>query len=325
LVFVWLGAFGSCARPAFAQVDKSSAVALFDQAEALMRQGKYLEACDKYEESNRLDPQLGVLLHLAECREKVGQYASAWATFRDAAELADRRADARSLAARERADALESKLSRLTIFVPETAVVEGMRVLRDGVAVRAPLWGVPVPVDPGEHVVDVTAPGKIGWRGTVTVSAASTTASINVPVLADAPIPVAPAQAGSKPVEPVDRAPGDPGATQRLLGWIGVGAGAAGVVTGVVFHVQSASKLNERDDLCPDDVCENEAQARRIEDLTDEANTSATVGTVALVAGGLLAAGGVTLVLTAPAEEQRAILTPHIAPGYAGLTLFRSW
>jgi serine/threonine-protein kinase len=149
------------AAPAIAQtLDKSAAVTLFDEAQQLMEAGRYAEACPKYAESNRLDAQLGVLLHLADCYEKTGKLASAWVCFRDAADLADRRADERSLTAKQRAQALESRLSRLTVTVPQAADVTGLEVRRDGALLTESLWGVAIPVDSGRHTITATAPGK---------------------------------------------------------------------------------------------------------------------------------------------------------------------
>ncbi|HEX5098164.1 MAG TPA: hypothetical protein VFV94_01635, partial [Polyangiaceae bacterium] len=76
-----------------AQDARAAAVLAYDQAEALMAAGKVAEACPRYAESQKLDPQLGTLLHLADCLEKKGQTASAWAAFRDASEIAEQRGD----------------------------------------------------------------------------------------------------------------------------------------------------------------------------------------------------------------------------------------
>src|SRR5262245_753369 len=72
---------------------RALAVQLFDQAESLSAERRFAEACPKYAESYRLDPQLGALIHLADCLEQNGQLASAWGSFRDAAELATKRGD----------------------------------------------------------------------------------------------------------------------------------------------------------------------------------------------------------------------------------------
>src|SRR5258706_3292372 len=81
-------------RAALAQDAKAAAVSAYDEAETLIAQGKLAEACPRYAESQRLDPQLGTLLHLADCMERNGQTASAWAGFREASEVAGTLGDA---------------------------------------------------------------------------------------------------------------------------------------------------------------------------------------------------------------------------------------
>src|SRR5580700_8452469 len=131
---------------------QAAAQALFDQARQLMADGKYAEACPKLVESQRLDPGAGTLLNLGQCYEKNGQTASAWVTFKDAAAAAElkHRADW-SQRARERAQALEPLLSRLTIDVPQEERGLGIQVRRDGVEVGSAEWGAPIPIDPGDH------------------------------------------------------------------------------------------------------------------------------------------------------------------------------
>src|SRR5690349_12341464 len=104
--------------PALAQQEaKAAAVSAFDEARRLSEAGQVAEACLKFGESQRLDPQLGTLLHLADCLERNGQTASAWASFRDAAELAATRGDQRQALAEERAASLLPRLSKLQIEV----------------------------------------------------------------------------------------------------------------------------------------------------------------------------------------------------------------
>src|SRR5882672_3749411 len=86
--------------------DRITATQLFDDAEALLAAGNIVGACPKYAESQRLDPQLGTLLHLANCYEKEGKTASAWSGFKEAHELAAKRKDPRQATARARAASL---------------------------------------------------------------------------------------------------------------------------------------------------------------------------------------------------------------------------
>src|SRR6185503_11792758 len=116
------------------------------------------EACPLFEESQRLDPQMGTLLNLAICHENVGRIASAWGEFR-AVEQQARAAsrDDRVKLAHERAEKLEPRLPRLRLVAP--ARVHGLTVKVDGETKGEPLWEG-VAVDPGIRNVEASAPGK---------------------------------------------------------------------------------------------------------------------------------------------------------------------
>src|SRR5207249_4775002 len=90
---------------------------LFREGKRLLKTGKIAEACDKFEASERVDPQIGTELNLADCREKNGQTASAWGMFVKAAAAAKKRADdgQRAAEAKRRASELEKQLVYLTI------------------------------------------------------------------------------------------------------------------------------------------------------------------------------------------------------------------
>ena len=59
--------------------DRAAAEATFRQATALMDEERFAEACEKFAASQDLDPGLGTLLHLADCYDRAGRTASAWA------------------------------------------------------------------------------------------------------------------------------------------------------------------------------------------------------------------------------------------------------
>src|SRR6188768_818628 len=131
--------------------NRAAAEALFSQGRSLAASGKYAEACPKFEASQQLDPGLGTLLNLADCYEKVGKTASAWAEYREAIPLARAAGSkVREDLATERAAALESRLSMLTI-VAMGGVEEatGLEIRRDGVAVQTAELGSAIPLDPG--------------------------------------------------------------------------------------------------------------------------------------------------------------------------------
>src|SRR5205814_367080 len=91
-----------------------------------------------------------------------------------------KRAD-REQAAQERIRVLEPKLTRARV-VP-TAKIAGLEVSRDGKRVGDAQWGSALPVDPGEHVFEASAPGKKPWRQAVVISGDGHTTDVTIPPL----------------------------------------------------------------------------------------------------------------------------------------------
>src|SRR5947208_5583649 len=145
--------------PAFAYADDAAtAQALHDEAKALIAKGSWEPACPKLEESFRLSPAIGTRYKLADCYEHTGRTASAWAHFLGVASSAKSAGQAdREREARARAAALEPKLSRLAVVVPEKSRVSGLEVKGGGTVVGAAQWGGSVPSGPGAHAIGATA------------------------------------------------------------------------------------------------------------------------------------------------------------------------
>src|SRR5580765_6523431 len=161
------------ARAAVAQndVDEAAARVLFAEARKLVAAGDYAAACPKFEESFRLDPGIGTSFNLADCWEHTGRIASAWGRFLSVAATARVAGQSeREQVARERAATLEPQLSYLVVTV--TSPQDGLAVQRDAIPVGRASWGLPVPVDPGPHVIQAAAPGKKPYTTTVKVTAA---------------------------------------------------------------------------------------------------------------------------------------------------------
>src|SRR5688500_2384579 len=134
---------------------QSNAVAeqLFNEGRNLAKDGKWQEACPKFEASLRHDPALGTRLNLATCYTNVGKLASAWALYRESMELAKKAGDmARSDYAKAQATALEPRLPKLVITAPPT-VPTGLSVRRDDVVLNPDELGLGLYVDPGSHEV----------------------------------------------------------------------------------------------------------------------------------------------------------------------------
>jgi len=318
--------------------EKAMATQLFEDAELLSTNSQYAGACPKYAESQRLDPQLGTLLHLADCYEKVGKTASAWASFKEATEVAVRRNAAgnnepREKVARARAAALESKLSRLTITVAKPDLA-GLEVLQDGYPVGRAMWGSAVPVDPGQHTVTAKAPRNKTWTKTFDVGPDGVKVAVVVPLLEAEPAGAPPAAAPQASPFQATAAPASaetaakPG-VQRTIAYVVAGVGGAALLTGTVFALMRTSALSERDQICPSNRCTRD-EASRIDDLTDKAKSNATVANVAFGIGGAAIVGGVVLYFTAPRTPSTTPTTglrvqPWVAPTAAGAAIGGVW
>jgi hypothetical protein len=337
LALAALSSSAATAQPSSA--DAALAIQLYDDAQKLMAAGNPAAACPKYAESQKRDPQLGTLLHLADCHEKVGKTASAWAGYKEAAEIAARRNAAggnerREQVARARAAALEPKLSTVVIHVTQSDLA-GLEIRRDGDLVGRAVWGSAMPLDPGSYTFVAQAPRKRAWIKTVEVRSGGAKIDVTIPALDDeGPAASMTTGASSFPASVGGMAPPmadeqGRGNTQRTAGYILAGLGVIGAGVGTVFGLQVLSKIKERDGIiCPDNWCTPENGARII-DLEAEAGTSRTASYVAFALGGAAALGGVALVLTAPTSSSRSAtglnVVPWAGPNSAGAHLTGRW
>lgn len=289
---------------------KVAAEALFDEGRKLMAQRKPALACPKFADSQRLDPSPSTLLNLASCYEKLGKSATAWATYKEAASLAYAQ-NRQSLVtiATKHANALEPTLSRLAVRVSEPA--PGLTIKADGVQLGD--WGLAIPMDPGTHRLEATAPNKQPWSTMAEVPSGGETLTVTVPALEDAPspptltsaeVPAAPPR--TMPAsEPMPHAGADEtsrGGTQRTIGIVTGAAGLAGIATGTVFLVIAKSKYDDSRDHCPADknLCTPEGVS-----LRDDARSAGNIATIAYGIGAAALAAGVVLWITAPSHEAR--------------------
>jgi hypothetical protein len=272
--------------------DKVAAEALFAEGRRLMAEGRIAEACQKFEASQKMDPGVGTSLNLAECYERSGKTASAWAQFREAVSLARATGSAdREQLARERAEALEKRLARLTISMKGTAP-SGLEVRRDGARLDPAEIGIAIPVDPGSHAVTASAPGRSAYSTTVEVTGDG--ALVNVEI---AELPAA--AAGAPPPEPgvtAQVSTDSGGGTQKTLAAVALGLGGAGLVVGGVFGFKATSTWDDAKAECNDYPygCGPEGKA-----LEDDARSQAMLSTIGFGAGLALVATGAVLWFTA--------------------------
>ncbi len=157
------------AQPSPSVSEQMLAQSLFEEGRQLMDRGKYAEACPKLAESQRLDPGGGTLLNLAICHEKEGRLGTAYLEMKSALAQAvkDGRKD-REKIANEHIAPLGSRVPRLAVHVVRED--PGLDVRVDGTVLRKPAWDLLTVVDPGQHVIDASAPGKAPFRQSITLA-----------------------------------------------------------------------------------------------------------------------------------------------------------
>lgn len=335
----WLASLALFTGTAHAQErDPAAAQALFDQARELSRQGKFAEACPKFQESNRLDPGIGTQFNLADCYEQSGRVASAWAAFLEVASQARATSQIdREKAATKRAEKLQARLPRLVINVPEASKTPGLEVRRNGMLVGSAQWGTPVAVDPGEIELTASAPGKQTLRQTLRAEEGKT-ANYNLPALAQGesaaatPPPPAPTGVATQPAAPPLSAPAapppvEPAAAKGGNGpWIITlaGVGVVGLGLGSAFGLMAKAKNDDSKSECDVDDA-NACSPSGIEQRND-ALTKGNVATASFIVGGAALAGAGIVWLASgssdakhAASRSRLRATPALGPNLAAL------
>jgi hypothetical protein len=293
---------------AFAQspTEKATAESLFQQGKALVEKKNFVDACPKFEESLRVDPSLGTQYYLADCYEHTARTASAWANFLEVANKAKATGEkAKESKARERATALESKVAHLTIAVA-AGNPPGLEVKRGTTVVGSAQWGVPIAIDAGTYPIVASAKGKQEWTHSIAiVDGASVTETI--PVLDNAAsgsvstvssaTPSSTASA-SNTVPPHSDTPPTERTWQKPTAWVLGGVGLVAMGVGGYFALSASSKNS--DSKGPGLCDENNKCTPAGASIRDAAVRRADTATVLFAAGGLVAATGLVLWLTAP-------------------------
>jgi len=277
---------------------------LFRAGEKKFDSGKYGEACADFSESLRLAPKLGTLLNLALCHETVGKPATAWREFHHAAAwAAQNNQKERHDFALQHSVALETKLPRVLLQLPLDGAIASVEV--DGEPLPDSNWYLPVYLDPGEHSVTISAPGKQRGTATFRVVNSPTEQLVSIPSLADAPDPVK--------APPPDAVPLDPDRGRRLAGVVTLSAGGALVITGLALQLVAMGKT----------------EAGMTVEVRDDVSTLGTAGAVCTVIGLASAVAGGWLVLSSrapgPSRPARVGVGLRSRPGGAELGLGASF
>ncbi len=174
-------------------------------------------------------------------------------------------------------------------------------------------------LDPGEHLLRVEAPGYapndvriVARAGEKNRLVALTLVAVAPAIVVKAPVPTTPD--GAPLTEPPAGKDSSSSSTLRTLGIVGLVAGGVGLGIGGYFGVRAIGK--QSDAHCPDNMCSPRSDRQSLLD----AQSAGTASTVFFIAGGVLAAAGLTLLLL-PGTRRNAAreAVPRVVAGPSGL------
>jgi len=314
--------------------DKAAARQLTIDGHAALGKGDYATAADLFSRADKLFHAPTVTLGLARAQVGLGKLVSASELYNRLVHepLPPNPSEAFTRAMDDGRNELAVLAPRIPSLIIQVRGTEAPRVTLDGAEVPAAVLGIKRPVDPGKHVVH--AAGRHALPGDVAVTVAEgkvETVTLDLapapPGTADAPEvgpPVA-SPGGSAmvagplaPVGPGAEAGGSGGGSRRPIGFALLGVGAAGLVVGAITGGLAMSKRSSLIQQCPTGHCLPSQQTGLQSDV-NALDTLASISTAGFIAGGVLAAAGVVVVVTAPrARVQGASVTPLVGPGFMG-------
>jgi len=290
LLGVYLLASTSVAR---ADSDDRSAYSdyLFQEGIALMKNNDCAAAVPKFLSSYRLDPAAASLVNVATCYSKSGRTGSAFRTYQKAATLADAEHDA-ALKAQVLAAlaALEPILTKLRLVTTSKAPQLSLTLNGEPISSEG---GAPIPLDPGENVIEAFAPGHESWQRTVSAREPGMLLVVDVPELARVKA-------------------ADDHAHWRATAIIVGGVGVAGLATGLAFGLSAKSAYDDSKSQCDASYCNAHGHDQR-----ETALDRATVSTVAVGLGALATAAGVALWFAFPAPSAQAVRIMPVVQAHA--------
>jgi len=296
----------------------------------LAQAGKCDEAIPKLERAEKLHHSTIVLSRLGECQVTEGNLVEGTEMLRKVLRepLPANPSPAMSKAY-ERAqtvlDAAKPKIAGLTISVAAPPGAE-LRLLVDGSVVPNTLVDSELPADPGDHVVEASAPGYLKASARVTLGTAdkkTITLRLEADPNASAPTSMAAGPQASavaaahvtrkQPVTqpaPLPEAPHK--APNHAAAYASWGVGLAGVGVGTAFGLMAMQGKKDLD--CQDNSCPSSSS-----DAVDTAKRNGNISTIAFAVGGAGLVLGTVLYFTGGNGPSEAHATHPPARGFAGL------
>jgi hypothetical protein len=326
---VWPLAQAHAQEPAAPEPSAAAASAEeeFEQAREAYHSGQFEPALQLLQQLYDETGSPNAHLFLARCHRELGNLIEAYQhmtlTVSEASAKTgeeERYAATRDAAARELAE-LSARVGLVTVLLTEQP--KDVDVTVAGRSVASNRLGSPIPVDPGQVSVRVTAPGFEPVVRTLDVAAGENKAlaislSAKPPDEPAAPEPPAPAP------KPPEASPEQPAPWVRTAGFFVAAVGVAGILTFAAAGATAEGKYSTLERECGDSRCTDPD----MEDVVDSGRTFDTVANVGLIVGAAgLAIGGTMILLGWPSEgatraargSKTGSVALHVSPSNAML------
>ncbi|MCB9588519.1 MAG: hypothetical protein H6718_24130 [Polyangiaceae bacterium] len=310
LLMLALSTSSALAQPAGA-ADRSAARQLGQEGVALYQKGEYDSALDRLSRAEALVPAPSLSLWAARSLVKLGRLVEANERYLaatrvnveeqglDAARLEVQK-KAQADAAKERTELLP-RIPKLTVKLKPVGAVAQVTI--DGRELPAALIGVPHPIDPGKHRVELGGEAQ----EVILTEGEAKEVELNAPAVDATPPPmpanVAPKPATTPPADASPRAgspPVDAGSESSALpAYLALGMGGAGFIFGGVTGFIALQKKSDLDDNCPDKSCGPEFHAD-----VDSYDSMKLLSTIGLAVGVVGVASGVVLLISRSRESE---------------------
>jgi tetratricopeptide (TPR) repeat protein len=296
-------------------------------ARSLFREGLDLEKKSDWEEALatfekvaavKLTPQ--VRYHIALCHDNLGQLIEALNGY----ELAAHEAKLAGKAGLDVADNAPARIAAIRARVGHLRVsvvgkVRTSKILLDGRPIALALLDSDIPLNPGDHVVQVEQGGETVTRQPVRIEKGKTI-DLELEIDDAEPPPETPASSGTSSPTAPPPAPSDE--SSQVPAYIVGAAGLLLVAGGAVFWGLRESTIAEIRETCGanDERCDPDLQER-----ADLGETYTLLGRIFFPVGGAALATGVVLwFVLAPDEDPSptASAAVHVVPTLGGVQLF---
>ena len=299
---------------------RQAALELATSGDALFASGSYAAALEKFTRASELVTAPTLMVRQAECLEKLARLVEAAEAYRKAAQfpVGDNATEPFRLAvatANGRIAAIEARTSHLELIV-QAPDPDAVLVTLNDQPLSAPQRQKALELNPGRYRVRATAGSQSAFEEVTLEEGSRRQVTLRL-----FPVAVSPTLPSSRPSTMRDsRAPEAKPNTSLVptLGWISLGVGAAGLLTGIgtgieVFHLKHDLDKSG----CTNSVCGPEQQG----DVRTY-NSLRVVSASGFVVGGVGLAVGSALLYFAPRTERagRKHLAPWVGIGSAGLS-----